>query len=75
MEMISVESSNIEAIGWEDEVLNIQFKKGGLYSYTGVPELVWLAFLGADSKGKFFHGRIRPKQHDYKYEKVEEKKK
>jgi hypothetical protein len=75
MEMKKVESSNIEAIGWEDEVLEIKFKKGGLYRYSGVPELVWKAFVGADSKGKFFHGRIRPKQHDYKYEKVKEKKK
>lgn len=72
MEMKSVESSNIEAIGWEDEVLEVRFKKGGLYRYTGVPELVWKAFLGADSKGKFFHSKIRPKQYEYKYKKVNE---
>lgn len=70
MEMKVVESSNITAIGWEDEVLEISFNKGGLYRYVGVPEEIFKAFMSAPSKGKFFHGRIRPKQYDYKYEKI-----
>jgi len=75
MDMLKVDSSNIEAIGWEDEVLEVKFKKGGLYRYTGVPKLLWNAFKGSESKGKFFHRKIRPMQHKFKYEKVKEKKK
>jgi hypothetical protein len=72
MEMVKVESSNVKAIGWEDEVLRVTFEKGGTYDYTGVPELLWKAFKAADSKGKFFHGRIRPLQHKFDYKKVKE---
>ena len=70
MEMKPVESSNIKAIGWEDEVMEVAFVKGGVYRYTGVPEEIYKAMMAAPSKGKFFHARIRPRQHDYKYEKV-----
>ena len=58
MEMIKVESSNVKAIGWEDEVLRVTFVKGGTYDYTGVPKLLWQAFEAADSKGKFFQRAI-----------------
>jgi len=72
MEMVKVESTNVEAIGWEDDVLYVKFKKGGTYQYTGVPKLLWDAFKAAESKGKFFHGRIRPNQHKFKYKKVKD---
>jgi hypothetical protein len=70
MEMKKVESSNIQAVGWEDEVLEVSFVKGGTYRYTGVPEEIYKAFMSSPSKGKFFHARIRPKQFDYMYEKI-----
>lgn len=70
MEMKAVESSNIAAIGWEDEVMVVKFVKGGEYKYHGVPEEIYKAFMAAPSKGKFFHARIRPKQHQYEYEKL-----
>jgi hypothetical protein len=72
MEMTKVKSSNVEAIGWEDEVLYVKFVKGGTYQYTGVPELLWKAFNAAKSKGKFFHAKIRPNQHNWKYKKVKD---
>ncbi len=75
MEMTKVESSNVAEIGWEDEVLQVRFVKGGLYKYTGVPELLWKAFKAAPSKGKFFHAKIRPMQHKFKYKRVNEKEK
>lgn len=70
MELTPVESSNISAVGWEDEVLEIEFNKGGKYRYYGVPEEIYKAMMAAPSKGKFFHSRIRPKQYEYGYEKV-----
>lgn len=72
MEMVKVKSSNIEAIGWEGEVLYVKFVKGGTYQYTGVPKLLWQAFNAAESKGKFFHSKIRPSQHNFKYKKVKD---
>jgi hypothetical protein len=64
MERIKVESTNIAEIGWEDRVLEIQFKgrggsKGSVYSYAAVPESVWDAFRNAPSKGGFFASRIK----------------
>ena len=70
MEMTQVQSSNIAAVGWEDEVLEVTFIKGGKYRYNGVPEEIYKLLLNADSVGKAFHRYIRPKQHEYKYEKI-----
>lgn len=70
--MTKVESSNVEAIGWEEDVLYVKFVRGGTYQYTGVPKVLWNAFKAADSKGKFFHGRIRPNQHKFEYKKVKD---
>ena len=70
MEMTKVQSSNISAVGWEEEVMEVEFVKGGKYRYSGVPEEIFKLLLNADSVGKAFHKHIRPKQHTYKYEKV-----
>lgn len=70
MEMIPVQSSNVKALGWEDEVLEVEFLKGSVYRYTGVPEEIFKLLLNADSVGKAFHKYIRPKQHEYKYKKI-----
>ncbi len=70
MKMTQVQSSNIAAVGWEDEVLEVTFIKGGKYRYNGVPEEIYKLLLNADSVGKAFHRYIRPKQHEYKYEKI-----
>lgn len=70
MELTNVDSSNIKAWGWEDEILEVEFVKGGRYRYTGVPREIWRLLSGATSKGKAFHRYIRPKQHTYEYEKV-----
>lgn len=70
MEMTPVQSSNVKALGWEDEVLEVEFVKGGKYRYTGVPEEIYKILVNADSVGKAFHRYIRPKQHEYKYKKI-----
>ena len=68
--MLKVVSSNVKAVGWEDEILEVEFIKGGRYRYTGVPESIYKLLLNADSVGKAFHRYIRPKQTEYKYEKI-----
>jgi hypothetical protein len=72
MERETVRSSNIRAIGYneEDEILEIQFNKGGIYQYTGVPKELFKMLMDSGSKGKFFHKHIRPKQNLFKYKKV-----
>ena len=70
MKMNQVQSSNVKAVGWEDEILEVEFIKGGKYRYNGVPEEIYKLLLNADSVGKAFHRYIRPKQNEYKYEKI-----
>ena len=59
MEMINVDSSNINAIGYEDGTLRIRFNDGSEYDYYGVPQNVFEDFLKSDSKGKFLHQNIK----------------
>lgn len=59
MQLNLVESSNIRAIGWEDQTLVIEFTSGGTYAYRPVPEGVFSDFISSESKGKFFHAKIK----------------
>ena len=36
MQMEKVDSSNVEAIGHEGDVMHVEFKHGGTYEYKGV---------------------------------------
>lgn len=69
MEMISVESSNIEAVGYEEEsaTLQVEFKNGGMYQYFDVPERVFEELRDADSVGKYLAFSIKG---TYRYSKV-----
>ena len=62
-----VESSNIFAVGWSDDILLVKFNRGDIYRYDGVPLSTYQGLIGADSVGKFFHANIRA----YPYVKVE----
>lgn len=55
-EMQPVKSTLITAIGYSHgrEELTVQFKKGDLYVYSGVPRDIYEDLIGADSIGKFF---------------------
>lgn len=59
MQMISVSSSNISSIGYENNTLYIRFNKGGLYSYSGVPYTVYTSLMSAPSHGKYFAAHIK----------------
>lgn len=58
MKLDPVDSSNIEAIGYADEILVIKFRGGSAYRYSGVPRTIVDALLRAESKGSFFHRYI-----------------
>lgn len=59
--MIIVDSTNIEAIGYDEaaEELHVRFLGGGLYIYNGVPQSVFDDFIAAPSKGSFLNREIR----------------
>ena len=59
MNMIPVDSSNLEAVGYESGTLYISFHHGGTYCYYDVPEYIYRDLMQADSHGKYFHANIR----------------
>ena len=54
-----VESSNIARIGWEDDILEIEFLSGSTYEYFNVPEDVYEELMNADSKGSYLAHNIK----------------
>ncbi len=67
MERIPVSSSNLASVGYQDGILEVAFKSGSVYQYTGVPESVYEALMSAPSHGKFFAAFIR---NNYPYRQV-----
>lgn len=60
-EMTYVDSSNIEAIGYDDgaQELHIRFLSGETYVYMGVPSEVYDAIMDAPSKGSFLNREVK----------------
>ena len=69
-EWVHVESSNLQAIGYDDLPMDItiRFLKGGDYVYHAVPFSVVMRLLQASSKGSFLASRIKG---HYDYTKLE----
>lgn len=67
-DMHYVDSSNVEAIGYDPDAreLHVHFRESGSYVYFEVEELVFSEFLNADSKGKYLNQMIKGV---YNYEK------
>jgi len=61
MERIPVSSSNISAIGYDadNQILEVEFTTGAVYSYSGVSSDEYEGFMSSDSKGKYFHANIK----------------
>lgn len=69
MERIEVESTNIEAVTYNenDSVLTIEFKSGATYEYYDVPEYIVDELLTAESKGRYANRNIYK---SYRYSKI-----
>ena len=67
MNMISVSSSNLDAVGYEKGTLYVRFKNGSLYSYSGVPEYVYNELMNASSKGHYLATYVKGR---YPYSKI-----
>lgn len=59
MSMISVSSSAIAAIGYEDGTLAVEFHNSGVYYHHGVPYSVFVEFMHASSIGAYYNAYIR----------------
>ena len=69
-EMQFVDSSNVEAIGYDPDAQEIHvrfFKSGETYVYYGVEEWVFQEFMQADSKGIYLNTNIKGR---YQYGKL-----
>ena len=68
MERTKIYFSNISSIGYEEKILEIEFKDGSIYQYEDVPIKIVLDLLLAKSKGSFFHKHIKK---EFVYTKME----
>ncbi len=61
IQMQDVVSSNIEAVGYDDnkKILHVRFAHGGTYLYSGVPAQVYKTLLESDSVGTYFSQSIK----------------
>lgn len=59
-ELTPVSSSNVGAVGYQDETLYVEFLNGGYYKYIGVPEHEYNNLLSAESVGKYLNSNIKP---------------
>jgi KTSC domain len=61
-----VDSSNVEALGYDSEAMDlyVQFKSGSsLYIYENVPESTFHDLMSAPSKGSYLNREIKPNYH------------
>lgn len=70
IQMVPVASSNITAIGLDDDGLIVEFKGGGRYRYANVTPDTFAAFVASESKGKWFASEIKAKPDAYPVEKL-----
>ena len=56
-----VVSSNLASVDYNPKTrtLEIEFKSGGVYAYSNVPESVYSGLMSAGSKGKYFASVIK----------------
>lgn len=61
MEMISVHSSAIRAVGYDPTThrMKITFTEGKTYDFCSVPEHIFSGLLSASSKGTYYNDHIR----------------
>lgn len=74
MKLISVESSMIESIGYDEEtnILALVFLKNrSVYFYQGVPQEVFDSFVDVESKGSYFNEKIKGAYSYFKLEGIQ----
>jgi hypothetical protein len=69
MEMTSVDSSNVAAVGFDDDsqTLQVEFNNGATYQYFDVPKAIYDGLLAAASVGQFLNQQVKG---TYRYSRV-----
>ena len=69
MDMTNVDSSNVAAVGYDEDsfTLQVEFNKGGIYQYFDVPEHLFEGLRDAESVGGFLAANIKG---HYRFSKV-----
>lgn len=68
--MYSVNSSNIESVGWKDNKLYVKFLNGGIYEYSNITPDLWEGMKHADSKGSWLHWWLKINSDAYPYKTI-----
>lgn len=60
MQLTTVESSMIHAVGYDDDAgeLEVVFNSGGVYRYQEVDKATYDELLDAESKGQYMRARV-----------------
>ena len=68
MQLITVDSSMIHAVGYDDETgeMEVVFNNGGIYRYVDVDKSDYEGLLKAESKGRYMRAKIIGIYGDYK---------
>lgn len=68
VEMVPVVSSNVAAVGYDEDhrILQVRFHNGTVYEYLGVPATLYRALLDAPSKGSFINDHIKNGPYSYR---------
>lgn len=70
--MYKVVSSNISYLGYDKDfkILKVIFNNNSSYAYFGVPEIIWLELVNAESKGKYLTENVVKKKETYQFIKL-----
>lgn len=65
IEMTPVKSSNVAAVGYDEETrtLRVEFIEGGTYELTGVPKEYYTGLIESPSPGSYYHRNLRDRFH------------
>lgn len=68
MDMIYVDSSNVDQIGYDEAASEVYviFKNAGHYVYEGVTPEVWDQFRNSESKGTFLNEEFKKKAYSFR---------
>jgi len=58
MKMVTVNSSNVNSVGYDNGIMHVRFHNGYTYAYSNVPENVYQEFISSASPGSFHHRNI-----------------
>ena len=69
MQITSVDSSSIAAIGFDEDsqTLQVEFKNGATYQYFDVPKAIFDGLVSAASVGQFLNQQVKG---NYRYSRV-----